>query len=316
MMSDATRTYLVHGMRIRSDIPFDAAPAPAGPVDVEVILGRQLRSVPPRRPGGEPMAELHQFGRLWYAASRDGADVILRFPHLAEFVLQVGRGRIVCHPHRDVPAEPLGLLLSGTVLATWLTLEGHLVLHASGVVSDGVTVAFAGLSGMGKSTCAALACVAGARLLSDDLVLVGSDLDTEPGMRGIRLRRAAAGIVDLFEGEVRTRATFDDRLAVFPPYASTSAPLRAVVIPRPDRGADRLVVDEVPPSQAVPLLLPCLRVPRWFDHAVSARNLRRLGELVARVPVFTASIPWGPPFDPEPVADLLAEVSAAGPPGS
>jgi serine kinase of HPr protein (carbohydrate metabolism regulator) len=67
-----------------------------------------------------------------------------------------------------------------------MALRGHFVLHASAVLVDGAIVAFAGKSGAGKTTTARALAGAGARLLSEDkLVLrrmgggVGAPMDCE-----------------------------------------------------------------------------------------------------------------------------------------
>ena len=46
-------------------------------------------------------------------------------------------------------------------------------------------------------------------------------------------------------------------------------------------------------------LLAFPRVHGWRDKAVLAREFATLSQVVNQVPVFEATIPWGPPFDPD-----------------
>jgi hypothetical protein len=60
---------------------------------------------------------------------------------------------------------------------------------------------------------------------------------------------------------------------------------------------------------AAEALLRLSRYPRvlgWSDAASMAASFQGLGDLVERVPVFEAAIPWGPPFADGVLEDLLA----------
>jgi hypothetical protein len=89
----------------------------------------------------------------------------------------------------DVDAEPdadarsLALRLTGPVMTAVLHLRGLLVLHASAVADgDGGAVAFAGRSGVGKSTLAWVLRAAGARFVSDDICAVRLDGAAPPAV--------------------------------------------------------------------------------------------------------------------------------------
>ena len=72
------------------------------------------------------------------------------------------------------------------------------MLHASAVAVDGIGLAFVGQSGRGKSTVAALMCVDGAELVTDDVLTVdpGPPVRCQGGASELRLRAAAAHLAD------------------------------------------------------------------------------------------------------------------------
>ena len=305
------RNYRIHGVDVRSEIPLDEPARSDVGCDVEVTVEPPVPSIPEAVPAGRLLAELRMSGRLWYAAARDGRGSTLRFPDFADFHVRSDGRQIVCVPAASTPLDAASLLLGGTVLAFWLDLQGFLVLHASAVSWQGRAVAFAGLAGMGKSTCAALACVAGAVLVADDVLAVdlGEAVQVFPGSSRVRLRSSASEIVALADPPVSTWTTFDDRVAFRPACVDGPEPLAAVVIPQPDRTCREVSVTRLDSLAAVSLLLGMLRIPRWHDRTVRVRQLRQVARLVDSVPVYRAAIPWGPPFDPTPVATVLDSVT-------
>jgi hypothetical protein len=52
------------------------------------------------------------------------------------------------------------------------------------------------------------------------------------------------------------------------------------------------------------------RVLGWQDAATLGTAFQALGDLVERVPVFEATVPWGPPFAEGVLEGLLAAVEA------
>ena len=182
-----------------------------------------------------------------------------------------------------------------------LALRGETVLHASAVAIESSVFAFVGQSGRGKSTLAALLCVDGAELVTDDVLTVdpGPPVTCVGGAAEVRLRSAAAGIAQL-QPERPTRLTADERLAFTP----TPAPLRAlalsaIVIPSPSRTATEVEVERVPPSDALFALLSFPRVHGWLRRDVLSRDFTRLSQIVNLIPVLSVTIPWGPPFSPD-----------------
>jgi hypothetical protein len=53
------------------------------------------------------------------------------------------------------------------------------------------------------------------------------------------------------------------------------------------------------------------RIPGWIDTDVQDRQFNRFADLVERVPVYVATIPWGPPFRADTGAQLLDKLEWA-----
>ncbi|MGH8874899.1 MAG: hypothetical protein ACRDVM_06555 [Acidimicrobiia bacterium] len=259
------------------------------------------------------MAERSTAGQLWYQASRTGDDWIIRFPRLCEATVEAGGRGVSIHPDPRADPDLVPVVLIGNIMAFLLAIRGHCVLHASAVEARGQGVALVGSSGMGKSTVAALLCSAGATLITDDVLRV--DLGNEPiclrGTAQLRLRPAARQILGLFAKEPPTGETADSRVAVLPPRARRRVPLAAVVVPLPSRTDRQVVVQEISGAEALLLLARFPRIYGWREEVVLARNFRQLASLVRQVPVFTARVPWGPPFRPDTSGELLEQIARA-----
>ncbi len=98
-------------------------------------------------------------------------------------------------PVPGTPAEAVRHLYLDHVLPRLLAGAGKTVLHASAVEIDGVAIVFAGESGSGKSTLAASFCSAGARLLSDDAVLLDRNFRVIPSYPVHRLWPSSASVL-------------------------------------------------------------------------------------------------------------------------
>ena len=182
------------------------------------------------------------------------------------------------------------------------------MLHASAVAINGSALAFVGQSGRGKSTVAALLCVDGAELVTDDVLVAhpGPPVTCEGGASGLRLRAAASAIAEE-RPEHPTRLTADDRRRFRRRWLRcghcrclrSSSQRRRARLPR---------WRHVPPADAVFALLSFPRVHGWRQPDVLSRDFTRLSEIVNLIPVLHVIIPWGPPFDLS-VAPALARLA-------
>jgi hypothetical protein len=261
-------------------------------------------------PPGEVIAS-HGDGEVtWYTASATGSGFVLRFPNVGEFVISDDLAQVTVRRDPSGRPEVLPILLAGTASAFLLSLRGQTVLHASAVAVDGSVLAFVGQSGRGKSTVAALLCVDGAELVTDDVLTVdvGPPVICEGSAGELRLRAAAAPIAEAGPGH-RTRRTADDRLAFSPRSAwQGPRPLTAIVIPSPSRTMGEVAVRRLPASSALFTLLSFPRVHGWTRADVLSRDFATISTVVNQIPVAEVAIPWGPPFDPE-VTRALSELA-------
>ncbi|HET8643286.1 MAG TPA: hypothetical protein VFM37_15215 [Pseudonocardiaceae bacterium] len=317
----AQHWYRAHGLAIRSavELPLPPAPPAAGPPDLVLRRGAD-RPVPSRRPDGERLAELAgPGGRLFYSLGRDLEGATLRYPGLCDFTGDRGLAAVTCHLHPGTDPGLLAVLAAGTLLAVHLTLRRELVLHASAVQVDGHALAFVGGSGMGKSTLAAALCATvagtGCGLVADDVLRVertkAGAMLVHPGSTESRLR-PSAGDLAAAAAPGAARPTADGRLALRPPLrAEAPLPLVACVLPRPSRDASEVSVRRMSPARALLRIAQFPRVAGWRERESADRAFQRLADLVELVPVFEATVPWGPPFRPRVLAELLAAVDAA-----
>ena len=182
------------------------------------------------------------------------------------------------------------------------------MLHASTVQTGGRAVAFVAQSGGGKSTLAALACAQGALLVTDDVQRTCIDdagvVRCVQGSGEARLRRPLGELVDV---AAPTRTSVDGRTVWSPePSAAALVPLAAIVLPTLSEGTATLTVARIAAGAAV---LELTRRPRLLgpiDAGWRAREFANLARIVRAVPVYGAVVPWGPPFEPVLIEELLA----------
>jgi hypothetical protein len=306
-MSDLVRVY---GMTVRSEVPLHLhRPVPAGtPVDLEIALGAPVAESG-ARPSGRVLLALRG-SRSYYTGTSVEDGFRLRFWGSCEVVLNRSLTRATVHPMSDVDPDLLSVLVSGTLLAFVLTLRGEAVLHASAVQVGDAALGFIGASGMGKSTMATLMCAGGARLVTDDVLLL--DLTKAPatcalGATELRLRKGADHLAGRFGSAPELRTTGDARQALVAEAATTEdLPLAALVVPLPDHAPGRRTAEitRLSSQEAMVLLSRFPRLLGWQDAAVLRTSFHQLADVVERVPVHAALLPWGPPF-PEDVASSV-----------
>jgi hypothetical protein len=127
---------------------------------------------------------------VWVSFAKQGADYLLRFPGLADFLVSADGREVRCHPRSGTPLETIRHLLLDQVFPLVLSKRGKLALHASAVLSHGGAVAFVGAAGRGKSTLALSFAQQGAPVMTDDCLLLElkqGQLFGMPSYSGLRL---------------------------------------------------------------------------------------------------------------------------------
>jgi len=308
--------YAIHGLRIRADRPLDATAADNGrdgDVDLDVHFGDVIDD-DLEDPPGEILARLAYEDLPTYTAARTEAGFVMRFHSFSDVVFDDALSRATVHAHRSADEDVVALVVTGAVTAFVLEMLGHCVLHASAVVYDGAAVAFAGPSGTGKTTVAALAGLAGGELIADDVLRVdipdgNGAVRCHTGASVLRLRPGVADLAERAESGQRT-ITADGRVALRLGRGEPAVhAVRAVVTPRIVPPSEELEVTRLAGADALMALATAPRVVGWVGDEAH-RQFAALAELARRVPVFTAAVPWGPGEDVT-VGKLLLEKIAS-----
>ncbi|MEZ5645281.1 MAG: hypothetical protein R3E99_09045 [Burkholderiaceae bacterium] len=225
--------------------------------------------------------------------ARHGADYWLRFPGLADFLLQPHSLRVVVAGDTSTDPNTLEHLLVDQVLPRLLAHLGSLMVHASAVQIGEHHALFIGPSGRGKSTLAALLKRRGHSVLSDDCVQLRTGaqgceaLPTYPS-----LRLYADSLENVFPGEKATS-----------PVARYSEKLR-LALEAPAMGMKAFAVDAMylledplhsdidvhiwpsPPSRTCQALLGHSFRLDLADRDGNAAHFARCASVVNKVPTF------------------------------
>jgi hypothetical protein len=155
------KTYSVYGLSLESEIPLPELFEDTQTTNLSLTVG-SLEFVDPRT-----------YPIIYRPVSPSQIYVFYR--NVATALVTDGR-QVVVHPVEGVDPLTLRLFILQQVLGVALLQLGYFVLHASAVVINGQAVAFAGNSGEGKSTLAALLNTRGYPILTDDVLAI----DTRP----------------------------------------------------------------------------------------------------------------------------------------
>jgi hypothetical protein len=310
-------TVRLYGLAVRSQVPLHQSRAVTdGRPDLDIALGAQMARTH-ATPPGRVLLDLRAH-RQYYTATETPTGYHLRFYGTCDVVLSADLATARVHLVDGADPDVLSVLLAGTVMAFVLAMRGEPVLHASAVETAGRALAFVGASGMGKSTLATLMCASGARAITDDLLRL--DLAASPprcalGASELRLRQGSVALAAQFDASPPRRRTADARDALTVPASKAEGlPLAAIVVPLPDRSSTQTAarVDRLDPKSAFLLLSRFPRLLGWQDKSVLRRQFQHLGEIVGRVPVHLAVLPWGPPFGAGTAEAILRAVGMHG----
>lgn len=293
--------YLVHGLVVEVDIVLDLPAAQDEPADL-TLFAAEPRPVPAEAPAGRLVASNEIGGRPRSFLVRNGNTFVLRMPDLFEAVIDLTSGVGSYARDEQAPDGMVAVLVPGALLAAYLLIRGELALHASAVHLNelGGAVAFVGSSGRGKSTLATLLCAAGGRLLTDDVLRVDLTPNGATGRRGAsgtRLRPMAWPLLE--QHVIPAVSSVDGRRLAAVAIHDTEAVLRCVVLPTPDRDIPVVRLQRLTPVEAIMTLTRHPRILGWADPEIVKRQFDLTVELVRRVPMFEARVPWGPPFPPD-----------------
>ncbi|MBB5786247.1 hypothetical protein [Jiangella mangrovi] len=313
----STELQLLYGLRVASEVPLhqERADTAEGEPDVDIRWGDPV-PLTLEPPAGQVLAHLETDQPYYTFTRTDDGGWALRFYRTCDFVVAPGGRSARVHVVEGADPGIAGILTAGALLSFLVTVRGDIVLHASAVQVGSGAVAFVGRSGMGKSTMATLMCAAGGTLITDDVLRLDDDGDgrllCRLGATELRLRKSAAELVEQFAVAPASRLTSDARDALSVAASHTDAlPLAGIVFPLPDRERETIELTRMGPMDALITLLRFPRLLGWSDPEILDRQFQQAGEIVERVPVFIAHVPWGPPFSAA-IAPAIADAVGLG----
>jgi hypothetical protein len=205
--------YAAFGYTIESAIELpELEPATVDrPPDWRVVVAQGA----PTQTAGDPFGTDHVYGDVYVRAFAVGHGFRLAFDDTGSFDIDPAGRRIVWYPGLTVADTAFRADLLGRVMALTAHVDGHVALHASAVSIDGRAVAFLGPKHAGKSTLALALVRLGARLLTDDTLIVRLDGGTAravPGVQRIRLWNDSARALRACVSDARGTKPTVDRL--------------------------------------------------------------------------------------------------------
>jgi len=288
--------YGVFGFTIESTIAFpELEPANAGDsVDWRI---RMAREEPPGAVGTSLGTDC-VYGDVHVRTYASETTLRIAFDDTGVFDVQPRHREIVWYPG-PLPTEAAARAdVLGRVMALAAHADGHLTLHASAVSVGGRAVALVGPKHAGKSTLAMALVRNGARLLTDDTLVVRLQSGAgwvAPGVQRIRLWEDTARALGTFvpgAGEAKTMALLEPN-----ELQPTPVPLAACYVlapsaePNGDEGNGPAVHRErLSPVHAA---LACVRFSKLGPlggGAIGTGILDRVGSLTKAVPLFIATV--------------------------
>lgn len=217
--------------------------------------------------------------------------------------------QIWCAPARMAPWEWQRLLVA-QVLPLAAALQGHEVLHASGVEVGGRGFVFVGEPGTGKTTLALNLLLDGAGFLADDVIALDlgdqGAVRAHPGAAMTCIRLNERALIDAADGAIGVRLGESDKAYREVTPIPEAVPLAALYQLIGNSDATAPTIRRVwPPDPSVLLagtFLPTLKTPPRLEA-----QLHIHATLAQTVPVFEVTAPPGA----EALAAVLAEHTAA-----
>ena len=273
--------YILCGRQTHSDIPLTGVPtsvADGGDPDVVIELA-----------AGDPPF-LKSTGRLalQHAISRSH----IRVDDVAHFEISDGR-RIRVWPTPGALQKDVEIFLLGLAWATLCHQGGLLPLHASAIATGGGITGFAGHSGAGKSTAAALLSSLGYDLVTDDILPISFNWNSIPGawsyVRRLKLHHDTMVQLDYKPREVVSERLDKEKYLVQPACTADDSwkRLDRLYLLERDVTDAPCPIEQVTGAEAVRVLVDqtyhfkfIVHTRRFGDH------LRFCARLASRVPIY------------------------------
>ena len=246
------------GLAIESDQPIDEL-APQTPGVPDLVVLWNAHQLPPSE--SRWFREWRFQGKPFLSFARSEGGYLLRFRQ-ADFWVSSEGSRVLCGAAPGTPEHTLRHLFLDQILPLALSRRGLAVFHASAVAVESGALAFAGPSGLGKSTMAAYFAGLGHPLITDDCLAIrtGSDtFDVAPAYPGVRLWRDSLQFLAPDAGELPAVAHYSDKSRYAGDdtfrFATAAVPLRRFYFLEPAR--DGIEIEPVPGAELMHQVMRC-----------------------------------------------------------
>lgn len=292
----ASYRYCAYGVTVLSDVPL-ALPQPSRNGLGQVSCVHASDDLEKAR----QQAGFDEGAGVWFqhAFLADGS-IYARWRGVGDFLVASDGCEISwCRDHR-ASEESAQVYLLGQALSFALVQQGLEPLHGATVVVGDDAFAFLGGSGFGKSTLAAFLLSTGARLLTDDLLLLDPQAATVLAYPGPPRIKLFAKTADRLLGGTANRPPMNPdtakQIAALDGSRACTEPVRLAAIydlasPRDSCRQNTVTVEPLSPRSAFPLLLRSAFNRRTSGGARTARQFAFAARIVERVPVRRLTYP-------------------------
>jgi hypothetical protein len=270
---------MLSGWRTHSEIPLTDVPTSvgeAGPPDVMIEIG----------PGHSPIPK----SARRFIFQHTGKCSWISIKDVVDFEVSEGR-HIRVWPAVAATQKDIEIFLFGPVWATLCHQRGLLPLHASAIKTKGGITAFAGHSGAGKSTTAALMNFLGYELIADDILPISLNQDSIPGawpyLRRLKLHRDPLLRFALTPAEVVSETLDKEKFFFRPKQAGADkwSRLERLYMLENDGDASDIPIEQINGADAVRALVD------YTYQFNFIRDTQRVGEHLAFCARLASTIP-------------------------
>jgi hypothetical protein len=216
----------------------------------------------------------------------------IRIEGIADFEIKGGK-QIRVWPALDATQKDIEIILSGPAWATLCHQRGMLPLHASAILTKKGISAFAGHSGAGKSTTAALLNSMGYGLAADDILSVSFNTNSVPGawpyIRRLKLQRESIAQLGLSASESVSERLDKDKYFVLPKYACEDrwSRLDRLYLLEMNSSNSRMSIDRITGADAVRALIDQTYHYRFIQGIGRMRDhLSFCTQLASKIPIY------------------------------
>ena len=287
---DESRLYSCFDFRLHSAFPLDELAPAEGAGDERPVVEVRLGSLPETLPEGRVTD---------YGLQIAGGAVMLTVKGTARYLINNGH-EIVVNPTPGAPDRNVRLFLLGSALGILCHQRGLLPLHANAIVAGGGAVAFAGPSGVGKSTLAACFQRDGYEILCDDVCVIGFDAAGQPlawpGLPRLKLWGDAADAFGIDRDSIEP--VFDEMEKYNVPLRQQGAarpiPFRRLyVLSRADADGTGAIVRLRGQRAMEAVMSQTYRSLYLGPMGLRSRHFRHCAALLAHAEVYAAARTWG-----------------------